>query len=106
MAQLPVQKVVGDADQADDHIGGDRRVGMFDAFAEGAVSSIRNSVQFAKPHRVGVILGPFWPGFGCAGSRGSQPEALPGWRTHELVQILALERIGFEGEVHVGAQVT
>jgi hypothetical protein len=59
LAQLLIQKVVGHADQSDDHIGGDCRVGMIYSFAESTVMRVRDPVQIAKAKCEWVILGPF-----------------------------------------------
>lgn len=59
MAQLAVEKVVGDADQADDDVCRNGGVGVFYSFSKGAVLCLRNSVQLAKVLGVRVVLGPF-----------------------------------------------
>jgi hypothetical protein len=59
LPELSVEKEVADADQTDNHIPGDRRVGFLDAFAERRVGRVRNPVQLAKTERIGVLRGPF-----------------------------------------------
>jgi hypothetical protein len=56
--ELAGEQVGGHADQANDHIGRDRRVGVLDAFAECLVGRTRDLVQLAEPERVGMLRGP------------------------------------------------
>ena len=59
LAQLAFEQVAGDADEADDHIGRNDRVGVFNAFARVGVGRIGDPVELAQPACIGVILRPF-----------------------------------------------
>src|SRR5438477_9790173 len=57
--ELLVEKVAGQLDQSDHHIGGDERVGVFDASLEGLVVCARLAVELPEAFGVAVLLGPF-----------------------------------------------
>src|SRR6185436_17038825 len=52
---LLIQQIVGHLDQTDDHVGGDRRIGVFNAFAEMLVGGVRGLVELAQAMGVGMI---------------------------------------------------
>jgi hypothetical protein len=55
---LLVEKVIGQLDLADHHIGGDERVGVFDAFLKGFVIRSGLATELAEAFAVTVLLGP------------------------------------------------
>jgi len=57
-ADLFVEQVVDDLDQANDDVGADVRVGVFDALAEGLVGSLRQAIERAEAFRIRVIAAP------------------------------------------------
>ena len=58
-AELLVEQVVGELDEADHDVGGDGGVGMLDAFPEGGVAGVGLAVEFAETAGVGMFSGPF-----------------------------------------------
>ena len=59
-AELAVEQVGGDFDEAHDHIGANRGIGVLDAFFEGLVIRARRTVELAKTHGVTVVGWPFF----------------------------------------------
>lgn len=49
--KLPVKQVVGQLDQANHHVGGNGRVGVFDAFPEGRVIGVGLAVEFPRKNQ-------------------------------------------------------
>ena len=52
--ELAVEQVGAHADQADDHVGGDRRIGALDPLAEGGIGGVWDPVQLTEAERVGM----------------------------------------------------
>ena len=55
-----VEQIARDLDEADDHVGGDRRVRMLDSFFEGGIICVRDAIELAKTLRVAMSSGPFF----------------------------------------------
>lgn len=58
LPDLAVQQEARYSDQADDHIGGNGRVGVLDSLTEGGVGSSRDAVEVAEPAGIRVLRGP------------------------------------------------
>ena len=56
---LTIQQQAGNADQADNDVGADGRVGMLDPLAKRCIGGARNPVQRTQADRVTVVKRPF-----------------------------------------------
>ena len=57
--ELAIKQIGSHLDQADDHIGGDGRIVVFNASAKGVVVGARLPVQFTQSLRIRMVEGPF-----------------------------------------------
>src|SRR6266478_5364340 len=58
--KLPVQEIASNVDQANNHIGADGRVRIFNPFAESLIGGIVDAIELSQASCVAMIFRPFF----------------------------------------------